>query len=107
MDSHEGTGTLEWWANRSTCLGGRGVRVTVRVTGNDWTCDAILDPPLSAEDQEDFDFLMELDPLFTLRFGEGSTFRVNAVAAGDNGRLSLTAYAEEPAESADSRQVQQ
>jgi putative transposase len=38
-------------------LGRLGVRVTVRVTGNDWTCDAILDPPLSAEDQEGFDLL--------------------------------------------------
>jgi hypothetical protein len=96
---------LEWRANRSTCLGRLGVRVTVRVTGNDWTCDAILDPPLSAEDQEGFDLLMELDPLFTLCFDEGSTFQVNVVAAGDDGRLILTACQAEAAESAGSRHV--
>ncbi|MFD3499387.1 hypothetical protein ACFWWT_30235 [Streptomyces sp. NPDC058676] len=109
MNIHEGTATLEWWANRSTCLSRLGVRVTVRVTGSEWTCDAILDPPVSAEDREGFDFLMELDPLFTLRFDEGSTFLVNVVAAGTDGRLILTAHQAEAAKSADgcSRQGQQ
>lgn len=107
MDSYEGTATLEWWANRSTCLGRLGVRVAVRVTGNDWTCDAVLEPPLSAEDQENFDFLMKLDPLFTLRLDEGSMLLVNVAAAGEDGRLILTAYETEEAESAGSRQVPQ
>jgi hypothetical protein len=107
MDGYEGPAMLEWWANRSTCLGALGVRVTVRVTGNDWTCDAVFDPPLSAEDREGFDFLMELDPLFTLRFDEGSTLLVDVVAAGDERRLALTAYRAETAESAGSRRVQQ
>jgi hypothetical protein len=105
MDSCEGTAMLEWRANRSTCLGRLGVQVTVRVTGNDWTCYAILDPPLSTEDQEGFDFLMEVDPLFTLRFDEGTTIQTRVVAAGDDGRLILTAYQAETAESAGSRYV--
>ncbi|MFF2846606.1 hypothetical protein ACFVT5_09760 [Streptomyces sp. NPDC058001] len=107
MDSYEGTATLEWWANRSTCLGRLGVRVAVRVTGDDWTCDANLAPALSAEDRERFDFLMRLDPVFTLRFDDGSTLLVNAVAAVDDGRLVLTAYQAEAPDSAASRRVRQ
>jgi hypothetical protein len=81
------------------------VRVAVRVTGNGWTCEAIVEPPLSAEDRDSFDFLMKLDPLFTLRFDEENALLVN-VAAGDDGRLVLTAY-QAAADSAGSRQVQQ
>ncbi|GAA3834422.1 hypothetical protein GCM10022403_079060 [Streptomyces coacervatus] len=105
MDSYEGTATLEWWANGSTCLSRVGVRVAVLVTGNGWTCEALVEPPLSAEDRESFDFLMKLDLLFTLRFDEESTLLVN-VAAADDGRLILTAYQAE-ADSSGSRQVQQ
>jgi hypothetical protein len=92
MDSYEGSATLEWWANRSTCLARFGVRVAIHVTGDDWTCEAILEPPLSAEDRESFDFLMKLDPVFTLGFDEESTLLVNVVPAGDHGRLILTAF---------------
>lgn len=103
MDSYEGTATLEWWANRSTCLGSVGVRVAVRAVGDDWTCEAILEPPLLEEDRESFDFLMKLDPLFVLRFDEESMLLVNVVAAEDDGRLVLSAYPAEAAESAGSR----
>jgi hypothetical protein len=99
MDSDEGTATLEWWANPSTCLCGFRVRIAVRVTGDDWTCEAIPEPPLSAEDRESLDLLMRLDPLFTLRFDEESMLLVNAVAAGDDGQLLLTASRTEVAES--------
>jgi hypothetical protein len=98
MDCYEGPATLEWWANRPTCLGRLGVRVAVRVTGNDWTCEAILEPSLSEDDRESFGFLMKLDPLFTLRFDEESTLLVD-VAAGDDGRLALSAYGAEAGES--------
>jgi hypothetical protein len=47
MDSYEGLATLEWWANPSTCSGEWGVRVMVRVTGGGWSCNAVLEPPLS------------------------------------------------------------
>lgn len=105
MDSYDGTATLEWWANRSTCFARFGVRVAVRVTGIDWTCDAILEPPLSAEDRESFDFLMGLDPLFTLCFDEESMVHVNVFATGDDGRLTLTACQAEAAESAGTRRL--
>ncbi|WP_433893331.1 hypothetical protein [Streptomyces sp. CA-111067] len=105
MDSFEGIATLEWWANRSTCLARLGVRVAVRISGNDWACDAVLEPPLTAEDREGFDFLMAFDPLFTLRFDEEGMLHVNVVAAGDDGRLTLTAYQAEAAETAGSRRL--
>ncbi|WP_225844896.1 hypothetical protein [Streptomyces sp. HPF1205] len=105
MDSYEGTATLEWWANQSTCLARFGVRVAVGVTGNDWTCDATFEPSLTGEDQEGFDFLMALDPLFTLRFDEESMLHVNVVAAADDGRLTLTAYQEEAAQPASTRRL--
>lgn len=105
MDSYEGTATLEWWANPSTCLARLGVRVAVRVTASGWTCEAILEPPLTGEDKESFDFLMQLDPLFTLRLDEESTLLVNVVAAGDGGQLILTDGQIEAAGAAGSRQV--
>ncbi|MFD3458069.1 hypothetical protein ACFWVC_38630 [Streptomyces sp. NPDC058691] len=105
MDSYEGTATLEWWANRSTCLARLGVRVAARVTGNDWTCDAILEPSLTAEDRESFNSLMALDPLFTLRFDEESMLHVSVAATGDDGRLTLTAYQAGAEESAGTRQL--
>ncbi|MEV5516360.1 hypothetical protein AB0L50_26220 [Streptomyces flaveolus] len=92
MDSYEGLATLEWWANPSTCLAKLGVRVTVRVTADGWSCDAVLDPSLSAEDREGFEFLMAVDPLFTLRFEGESTVHVNVIAAGDDGGLTLTSF---------------
>jgi hypothetical protein len=92
MDSYEGPATLEWWANRSTCLGSVAVHVAVCVTGNEWTCEASFSSPLGEDEREGFDFLMALDPVFTLRFQEDSTLVVN-VAETTRGRLTLTAYA--------------
>ncbi|CAG6391971.1 conserved hypothetical protein [Actinacidiphila cocklensis] len=74
--------------------------VAVRVSGDDWTCDAVLEPPLNGEDRESLDFLMALDPLFTLCFDGESLLDVNVVAAEDDGRLALTAYQAEAAEPA-------
>ncbi|MFI0939705.1 hypothetical protein [Streptomyces sp. NPDC021020] len=105
MDNFEGTATLEWWANRSTCLARLGVRVTARATGNNWTCDAVLEPPLTAEERENFDFLTALDPLFTLRFGEDGMLHVHVAAAEGDGRLTLAAYQAEAAERAGTRQL--
>ncbi|MEU9396500.1 hypothetical protein AB0D86_41695 [Streptomyces sp. NPDC048324] len=104
MDSYEGSATLEWWANPSTCLARFGVRVAVRVTGDAWTCDAILEPALSAEDRESLDFLMALDPLFSLSFDDDSMLHVN-VAEADDVRLTLTPYQQEPADMAGTRQL--
>ncbi|MGW6268845.1 MULTISPECIES: hypothetical protein [unclassified Streptomyces] len=94
MDSYEGTATLEWWANRSTCLGRLRVQVAVRAAGDTWTSEATFASPLATEDRESFDFLMQLDPHFTLRFDDVSTVLVKVVEAGVEGRLILTAAEE-------------
>lgn len=90
MDSYEGPATLEWWANRSTCLGSVAVDVIVRVAGDVWACEASFGTPLTQDEREGFDFLMAMDPVFLLRFEEDSTLLVN-VAETDR-RLTLTAY---------------
>ncbi|MFE4605105.1 hypothetical protein ACFRKE_30070 [Kitasatospora indigofera] len=95
MDSWEGGATLEWWADRSTCLGRFGVRVTVRACGEEWTADAVMDPPPSEEGQEAFDLLTALDPLFTLCFEGDSTILVDVSTPVARGRLALEAH--EPA----------
>ncbi|WP_458247165.1 hypothetical protein [Streptomyces sp. MAI_2237] len=102
MDSYEGSATLEWWANPSTCWARFGVRAAVRVTGDAWTCDATLEPALNAEDRESLDFLMALDPLFTLSFDNDSMLHVNVAVAAD-GRLTLTPCQQEPADPASTR----
>ncbi|MFJ2091669.1 hypothetical protein ACIOEW_20705 [Streptomyces sp. NPDC087901] len=91
MDSYEGTATLEWWANQSTCLSRLGVRIAVCVVGSHWTCTANLEPPLSAGERQNFALLMQLDPHFTLRFDEENTLLVCVVEAEVERLLSLTA----------------
>ncbi|MFF7678475.1 hypothetical protein [Actinacidiphila glaucinigra] len=98
MDSYVGAATLEWWANRSTRLGWFDVRVEVGVTDSVWNCSATLADPLHGDRKEVFDFLMALDPVFTLRFDARSSLLVDVAPAGNGARLVLTAYeAEESA----------
>lgn len=68
------------------------MRVEVAVTGSGWTCGAVLEPALTGEDRESFDFLIALDPLFALRFDEGSMLHVNVAPEEDGGGLTLVAY---------------
>ncbi|MFJ4900823.1 hypothetical protein [Streptomyces sp. NPDC088727] len=105
MDSYEGPGTLEWWANRSTCVGRLRVQVTVRAAEDNWTSEATLESPLAAEDKKNFDFLMQLDPHFTLCFDEAGTLPVKVVEAGVEGRLILTAAEAEAAQPTGTRHV--
>ncbi|MFI1094436.1 hypothetical protein [Streptomyces sp. NPDC020917] len=102
MDDYEGPATLEWWANRSTCLGDFPVHVTVRVAGDRWTCQASLNDPPADGGREAFAFLMALDPVFTLRFAEDSALLVDVTENGD-GYLELTAF--EPVESQGTRRL--
>ncbi len=92
MDSYDGTATLEWWANPSTCLGSFRVALAVSVADGDWKGLATLDRPLPEVDREGFDFLMQLDPAFTLRFADDSTIWVNVFTAGANKCLILSPF---------------
>ncbi|MFD1277801.1 hypothetical protein ACFQ51_55210 [Streptomyces kaempferi] len=75
------------------------MQVAVRAAGDNWTSEATLESHLAAKDRESFDFLMQLDPHFTLCFDEASTLLVKVVEAGVEGRLILTAAEAEAAES--------
>uniref|UniRef100_A0AAU1M2X1 Uncharacterized protein n=1 Tax=Streptomyces sp. NBC_00148 TaxID=2903626 RepID=A0AAU1M2X1_9ACTN len=66
------------------------MQVAVRTAGDIWTSEATLESPLAAEDRESFDFLMQLDPSFTLRFDDASTLLVKVAEAGAEERLTLT-----------------
>jgi len=72
------------------------VDVTVVAGDGGWPCDAILS---SAAPEADREFLMELDPVFTLSFEDGSAVLVDVTAESADGavdsalRLSLTASA--------------
>jgi hypothetical protein len=92
MDHYEGPARLEWWANRSTCLGSAEVALSVSVDANAWHASAIFARPLSGEDREGWSFLMDLDPYFTLRLLEDddSTIDVWVVDESD-GQLTLAA----------------
>ncbi|MFC9329009.1 hypothetical protein [Kitasatospora sp. NPDC057015] len=79
--------------------------MTVRTTGDEWRCDAVFDPPLSEADQEGFDFLMALEPLFTLYFDEGSTILVDVSTTDVRGRLTLAVHEPETTEPAGTRRV--
>ncbi|MFI1212723.1 hypothetical protein ACH4UV_34645 [Streptomyces sp. NPDC020802] len=103
MGSYEGAAMLEWWANRSTCLGRLRVEVAFRVVGDNWTCEATFESPLAAEHMESLDFLMQLDPHFTLRFDDASTLLVKVVETGVEGQLILTAAEAETAEATGTR----
>ncbi|MEU4095933.1 hypothetical protein [Streptomyces sp. NPDC026673] len=99
MDSYQGAATLEWWANEWMCLGEFDVQVADCVAEGNWDCDAELGPErLSDDHREVFDLLMNLDPVFTLRFDEGSEIVVDVSRAGDGQRLALTVH--EPTERA-------
>jgi hypothetical protein len=88
MDRYQGAARLEWWANRSTCLGAVAVEVDVVWSAEgSWEATAVLTPPLTGEDLEGFEFLMTMSPFFTLRFPDESTFPVGVEAVADGLRL--------------------
>ncbi|HCT76210.1 MAG TPA: hypothetical protein DGG94_04095 [Micromonosporaceae bacterium] len=99
LDQIESPARLEWWANSVTCLADVEVDVTISVAETGWHARAALRPDV---DDEALDFLLELDPLFTLRFPDGSHIDVIAGRSGP-GWLVLREVPE--AEPADHRPV--
>ena len=75
MDRFEGRCWLDWWANSSTLLGSAEIAVVITATGGGWDARGHL---LSDDDEEreGFVFLCDLDPVFMLRFEDGSTIPV-------------------------------
>ncbi|WP_254645001.1 hypothetical protein [Streptomyces sp. BV286] len=60
--------------------------------------EATFESTLAAEHRESLDFLMQLDPHFTLRFDDASTLLVKVVETGVGGRLIFTAAEADAAE---------
>ena len=90
MDRYQGAARLEWWANRSTCLGAVAVEVDVVWSAEGgWGATAVSAPPLTGEDLEGFEFLMAMSPFFTLRLPDQSTFPVGVEAVAEGFRLTL------------------
>lgn len=89
MDRFLGQCWLDWWANASTNLGGIAVSAVIASTSDGWDAHAYLVNP---DNRKTFGFLHGLDPLFTLRFQDGSTIPVTVTLTGD--RLTLTEQAE-------------
>jgi hypothetical protein len=88
MDRFEGRCWLGWWANSSTNLGGGEVSVVITPTEMGWDAYGHL---IHDGDQEGFAFLCDLDPVFTLRFQDGSTFDVTVIPTDDQ-RFALAEY---------------
>ncbi|WP_405706445.1 hypothetical protein OG264_04270 [Streptomyces xanthophaeus] len=91
MDRFVGQARLEWWANPSICLGTYDIDITVTVdaVGTLWATGRHA-KSLDTTQREGWDFLMEMDPHFSLAFpGEergGITVRV---VEAENGTFSL------------------
>jgi hypothetical protein len=93
VDRYAGSAWLEWWANRDTCLGSVEVNLQVTVDEEGWRASATFATPLEGEAQETWEFLMRLDPYFTLRLREDAraTIEVRVEELEGAKRLALSA----------------
>ncbi|MDW3846964.1 hypothetical protein NMK34_10145 [Micromonospora sp. BRA006-A] len=91
MERFEGRCWLDWWANSSTVLGSVKVAIVIAAVTGDWEADGRL-VSASDEDREAFAFLCELDPVFTLRFEDGSVLAVTVQPTDRHRRFTLTEY---------------
>lgn len=88
VDTFEGRCRLDWRANRATVLGTE-VDVVVAATASGWRARARVVGG-TADELEGLALLCEVDPLFTLRLGDGSAVPVEVRVAGQDGELVLT-----------------
>lgn len=88
MDRFEGRCWLDWWANSSTNFGGIEVSVVITPIETNWAAHGQL---IHDDQREPFAFLCDMDPVFTLRFQDGSTVQV-ALTLVDDRRFTLTEY---------------
>jgi len=92
MDRFEGRCWLDWWANSSTLLGSAEVAAVITASDGGWEAHARLASDTD-EERNAFAFLCDLDPVFTLRFEDGSTVPVTVRPTDDRRRFILTEYA--------------
>jgi hypothetical protein len=89
VDRFEGRAWLEWWANSSTCLANVEVAVVIDAIHGGWDASGRV---VNEADLEGFKFLYDLDPVFQLRFEDGSTAMVFVHFTGPDGLLRLSEY---------------
>ncbi|MFJ5138963.1 hypothetical protein [Streptomyces sp. NPDC088707] len=69
MDRFVGQASLEWWANREICLEKYGIDITVAVDEvGTWQATGRHAHLLDTTQREGWDFLMEMDPHFSVVF---------------------------------------
>ncbi|MFI7359046.1 hypothetical protein ACIBTP_34600 [Streptomyces avidinii] len=92
MDRFVGQARLEWWANQSTCLEMYDIDITVTVDAvGELQATGPHANVLDTTQREGWDFLMEMDPHFSIAFpGEDRGGIMVRVVEAENGTLSLT-----------------
>lgn len=89
MDRFVGQGRLEWWANHSICLEMYDITVTVDAVGK-WQATGRHASALDTTQREGWDFLMEMDPHFSIAFpGEDRGGVTVRVVETEDGTLTL------------------
>ncbi|MER7577777.1 hypothetical protein [Streptomyces sp. NPDC126514] len=91
MDRFVGRGRLEWWANHSTCLEMYAIDITVTVDAvGKWQATGRHASALDTTQREGWDFLMEMDPHFSIAFpGEDRGWITVRVVEAKDGTLTL------------------
>ncbi|MEU6076866.1 hypothetical protein [Micromonospora sp. NPDC047074] len=89
MDRFEGRCWLDWWANSSTLFDSVEVAAVITASAAGWEAHGRLVSDVD-EDRDGFAFLCDLDPVFTLRFEDGSTIDVTVHPTDDHRRFTLT-----------------
>ena len=102
-DRFEGRARLDWWANAGTNLAGDEVAVVVTAADGGWTAHGRLLGGGDNDGSHDgaaaaggLAVLCGIDPVFTLRFDDGSTIAVVVRPAGEPGGFVLTEAAGDP-----------
>ena len=78
---------LDWWANSATRLGSIEVELEAGATDAGDTRGRLVADSFGT--LEDFEFLCSLDPVFSLRFADGSMVAVRVAATGDRREVTL------------------
>jgi hypothetical protein len=79
---------LDWWANSSTRLGSAEVRLDVgSMDAGGGARARLTDESIAAV--EEFEFLCALDPIFSLRFDDGTLVAVRVDATDDRREVTL------------------
>lgn len=92
MDRYVGSARLEWRANQSTCLDEYEIDITVTVdAAGAWQASGRHSIALDTTQREGWDFLMAMDPHFSLAFpGEDRGSLMVRVDEAKDGALILT-----------------